>query len=248
MTAGPKILDAYGRQAQLLPALIALLPIFLVAGTALPWTNRIGAGLLVSAIGGGLTVLLAHVARRLGRQAETRLLAEWGGKPTTIWLRHSDDHLDGHTKERYKTFLARRVTGWEPPTRDEEVAQPTAADERYDSAVRWLLEHARSQERFPRVFRENVSYGFRRNLYGLRPVGTVLALAGLVMGLAFLGIPSFKASSLPVLLLSQIVVSAGLLGVWRLVVDGSWVRDAGDAYAKELLATCEQVVTRTKAK
>ena len=39
-----------------------------------------------------------------------------------------------------------------------------------------LREATRDTSRFPLVFAENANYGFRRNLWGLRPIGTGVAV------------------------------------------------------------------------
>ena len=46
----------------------------------------------------------------------------------------------------------------------------------YDSAARWLRKATRDRRQFNLVFTENVSYGFRRNLFGVRWIGGLVAL------------------------------------------------------------------------
>ena len=47
----------------------------------------------------------------------------------------------------------------------------------YQSGARWLLDHTRpdSGKKFDLLFRDNVTYGFRRNALGARPLGIVIA-------------------------------------------------------------------------
>ena len=168
-------------------------------------------------------------------------LRQMGGEPTTRWLSHSDEHLDPMTKSRYHTFLASQIPDWIAPTPEDESASPKASEVAYESAVRWLQERIGNSPRHSLVFKENVSYGFRRNLYGLKSPG--LAIAGvctaanvvvlLIPGLVTVGEPITAASlSLLLCLLS--------LCAWIWIVREPWVKDAGDGYARALLATCDQ--------
>ena len=56
------------------------------------------------------------------------------------------------------------------------VADPEWADTKYEEVVTSLREATRDTSRFPLVFAENANYGFRRNLWGLRPIGTAVAV------------------------------------------------------------------------
>ena len=123
---------------------------------------------------------------------------------------------------------------------EEERADPDDADARYETAVRWLLEYTRDRKGFPLVFKENGSYGFRRNLYGLMPIGLTVALVCAVANLIAVyqstagGNGAFSAAGATALIVTVVAVV-----VWLFVVKPAWVRDAGDAYAKALLAACE---------
>jgi hypothetical protein len=157
-----------------------------------------------------------------------------------LWLRRSDDRLEANTKQRYYSFLEAQVPGWTAPTLHEEETDPRATDQRYGSAVRWLLEYTRDTERFPLVFAENISYGFRRNALGLKPFAVVAALTALGFG-------AFQLYVLPPALLGErlaqiaaALTSLLLFGWWLVVVSPSWVRDAADGYARALLAACDK--------
>lgn len=235
------LFDTYSLRARLQPALLTLFPALLTLAAWYPalYQTAVAFGGLVAAC--GVTVFLAHVARKLGRSAERKLFAAWRGKPTTIWLRHSDDNLDPHTKGRYHAYLAGKVPAWRAPTVEEEAADATAADLRYEACVKWLLEHTRDQKAFPLVFKENVSYGFRRNAYGLRPIGSAISvLCTLASGyLAYRGWGG-DGANVSGLGLGALALSIIALAAWTLVVTRGWVRDAADAYARALLSACDR--------
>ena len=230
------LFDTYSRQARLQPALFSLFPLFLTVAVWLPALYELFAGLLGFAVACGVTVLLAHIARVRGRSAEAQLFNEWGGKPTTIWLRHRSDQLDPRTKSRYFVFFEKKILEWERPSMEEETADPMEADQRYDTAVRWLLEYTRERKRFPLVFKENVSYGFRRNLFGLKTISLIVGSACIVANCIALyrNFAPFHVAGA-----SALVVSIATVVVWGVIVKSPWVRDAADAYAKALLASCD---------
>lgn len=236
-----ELFDAYSRRARLMPALLVLFPVLV---TVAVWANglyHLGSALVSLAVACGLLYYLANIARSRGRKLQEELYAAWGGKPSVTWLRHRDGSLDAYTKQRYHRFFDERVAGWMAPSVDEEAADPAGADARYESANRWLLEYSRDRQRYPLVFKENVEYGFRRNLLGLKSIGLATALlSSLVNALALLerlgGSPLAGAASL--------IVSLLLAAGWLLVVNPGWVRDAADGYARALLAACEVALVR----
>ncbi len=237
-------LDGYGFQARLRPALLSLFPVFITVAVWAPALYQTAASLLGLAVACGLTVACAHVSRRLGRSIEDRLVKEWGGLPTTAWLRHADRHLEAETKRRYHHFLEQNVPGWTAPTPAEEAANQDETNKRYGSAVRWLLEYTRDTKQFKLIFAELISYGFRRNALGLRSVGIILALASTGFAAAQLyDVPFNNFVSDYFSQLAAGVVSILILLWWTFGVSKSWVRDAGDAYAKALLGACDRSQT-----
>ena len=124
----------------------------------------------------GLALLLAQVARDRGKRLEPALYDTWGGKPSVALLRHRDTRIDEHTKSRYREFLKGQLPQLKLATIEEEGANPEAADNAYQSVTAWLLTQTRDTKRFSILFRENISFGFRRNLWGLKPVGIAVTL------------------------------------------------------------------------
>ncbi len=96
-----------------------------------------------------------------------------GGLPTTVTLRHGDPTHDAPTKLGFHRFLAEKLN--EPsPTPEQEANDPQAADAFYARGVTWLRENTRNAKKFDVLFNENVNYGFRRNLFGLKLPGFLL--------------------------------------------------------------------------
>ena len=91
------------------------------------------------------------------------------------------------------------------------------------------------------LFEKNISYGFRRNLLGLRRLGVVVslvALTGTVIAAINKTIISHQMDG--TLVFGGLVALATLL-FWTAVVKPSWVEAAANAYARELLAACDSL-------
>lgn len=251
-----KLFDSYSRQARLFPGLLTLFPIIL---TAIAWFPRLvtsswGATLVTVATSCGLLYGLSVLSRSRGKKVEKRLLAEWGGWPTTIWLRHREENLPPPVLARYHTFFARNVPLFVAPSPEQERADPKAADAMYASAVKWLQERCRGKA-YPLVEKENAEYGFRRNLRGLKPIGVAACLAALLISVLAVVwrydsiLPAMSNFSMPALLaalsaikpaaIGAICVDLAALAAWFAIVRDEWVRDAGDQFARALLSCCD---------
>lgn len=231
-------MDRYDRNARLRPALLALLPAMLPVAVWAPglWTAAGAAGALVTTC--GLLYLLSRYARVAGRRYEKRMLQRDGGWATTRRLRHADDAIDPVTKGRYHAALARH--GHAIPTAEQEQADPKAADAHYGSAVNWLKEQTRGAEH-KLLLDENVDYGFRRNLAGLKPLGVTVTLAALAADCALLlhGRAFQDARWATGVGVAGVLVIG--LSAWLVLVTQAFVQDAADAYADRLLKQCERL-------
>jgi len=235
------LFDEYSLNARVKPSLLALLPIIIGVFIAMPELYKTIASLLSLLTVCGLITLLAHFSRYRGRAVEKTLLMKWSGLPTTAFLRHSDPTLDEHTKNRYYRFLEENITDLTLPTKQDEVDNPVAADAKYQTAVKWLLEQTRDTKVHNLLFKENISYGFRRNCLGIKCIGIFLSIIPLCLVAWNLYSPEgdiiFKGKSLE---LSSALFSLMMFFWWTFIVSASWVKDAADSYALRLLATCDQ--------
>src|SRR5260370_11079885 len=171
-----KVTDPYDRQARLYPALLCLLP--LLALIALLYAPNVSAltGVVTLAVSCGGLFVMTNICREMGKRLEGKLFREWGGKPSMQLLRHRDGAIDSVTKRRYHIFLAAKLNTVFPDAEQEKI-DPAKADEAYQSGARWLLDHTRPEagKQFDLLFRDNITYGFRRNALGVRPLAIVVA-------------------------------------------------------------------------
>lgn len=243
----PSFLDEYALKARLWPALLAGLPLGALVGALVPnaeWWHAVLAG---SGASIGLTFLLAQMARSAGKRKEPRLHARWTGKPTMLRLRHRDTTFDRHTLARYHRNVEKLATQLRMPTVEEEAADPNAADERYEAATRLLISRTRDTKRFRLLFRENIHYGFCRNVWGLKPVAvTIAVMTALVTGsLVTWNLRHGKDARWAVVGVGIFSVAWAL--VWSLWFTIDWVRVAADGYADRLLEASEDLVGADKA-
>jgi hypothetical protein len=242
-----KLLDRYSRVARLYPAVLAIAPVIWTIALIRPRlaVGDVARGLVSLVVLLGGLYFLASIGRWRGKILEPRLIAAWGGWPTTILLRHRDLTIDRFTKARYHEQIRGLRRNLSLPSIQEEEGNPREADERYRSATKYLIELRRGPE-YGILHQENASYGFRRNLLGLKPVGIgVTAVMAATVALLW-----WKALSSPARfqgLLSESLVrfyiafaaNAAYLIIWSVVVSVSFVRQAANEYAEALLKTLE---------
>jgi hypothetical protein len=256
-----ELFDSYSRQARLFPALLTVFAplIALLAWFPTLLLSNIGGALLTIGSSCGLLYLLASLARTSGKKVEKRLLIEWGAWPTTYLLRHSS-RLDKHTRARYHGFLAGRVPGISFPSQVVEEQDTDGADAVYDSAVKWLKERARGKE-FPLVEKENAQYGFRRNLRGMKALGSSLCVITLLLFVLAVvlrepqlvsqfrsnpgGVAGHLALELPPAIWAAVALNVIALFCWIFIVTDNWVKTGGEQYAEALLATCDRISATT---
>lgn len=239
-------LDTYTLRARAVPAIVAAAPAFALVAVSISWDRFALSQIFVSL---GLVVLLGvlgDLARRLGRRAEAAIESELGGRPTA--LRFRDTILDAAYKRRCLEFLAEEI-GETAPSEADEKADPQKADAFYKRASNWLRENTRDQSKFHLLFAENVTYGFRRNMYGLKTVALIMngwavavAIAVLVMSPSLAWDREFGAKYL-----SVIIVGVAHAGYFILVVTKQSVIDASNQYARQLALSCEVLMSERDA-
>jgi nucleoside phosphorylase len=230
------VIDGYSIQARLTPVLIGALPLILLGMVALPSlavVERVTALLLIIM----LCPLFDQLGRTGGRRCQSRIFSAWGGAPTTQSLRWRGTGNAALQHRRHQAV--ERLVLMRLPAPAEEAADPVGSDRIYEAAVgalRVLTAHSR-------VLRaENRSYGFRRNLYGLRPWGCLVT----VVSMAILGLWAWRSPTA-----STHLPAAAILGgldlvqaaLWVTLVRESWVREAAWAYAECLIGQVDRLDT-----
>ncbi len=225
-----KYTDPYDRRARLYPALICLFPIML--GIAISFQKVFSAlsGLVALAAAVGLLQLLSHLARDRGKSLESTLFEKWGGIPSVAIFRHRDTRIPAPAKLKYHTIMS-NVSKINSPLKEEEAKHPTKADEIYMSWSDYLRGKTRDTNKYGLLFKENINYGFRRNMLGLKWFCVFSSLAGI--GLIYA--PALSNHDITPTMISGITFCVIYILVFIFVVKSSWVKVVADAYGKQLV-------------
>lgn len=238
MTAILDIKSAYTRRARLTPALIVVLPLGLAVLSWSPDGLKSWTVLWSLFVWAGGTALMAQVARDRGREKEKELYRSWGGKPTTRLLRYEGCENPILVTRRH-TNLQSLLADVRIPSESEESADPEHADNIYDTCVRWLLEQTRDQKKFNLLFEENCNYGFRRNLWGMKPLGILLCALGFLFGSSAIVVHMQTHDAISPISYGGVACTVALFVFWTAWCSPQWVRLSADAYAERLLAAAE---------
>jgi hypothetical protein len=229
--------DEYTRNARLKPAFITIIPIALLS---------IGLGVKISALATvvitplaalGLTTLMAEFARDLGRNKEPALFKQWGGRPSTLKLRHSDKSLNIHTRARYHGKL-QLLLGKQMPDADEETRDLNSADAIYETAGDLLREKTRDTIQYRLVFEELMGYGFRRNLWALKPLALPICCVCTAVSTGLVVFEGFGAG-VELVVAATAVLNWLVLAYWLFRITPEWVRQSANEYANRLLSSLD---------
>ncbi|MDQ3282204.1 MAG: hypothetical protein M3Q69_12415 [Acidobacteriota bacterium] len=237
------MLDPYALRARLFPAMLVSMPMVLAA---LCWFPTVAITPIVIALFTwfGVGVLLAEFARDLGKRREPALWASWGGSPTVRRLRLRETAANTVARERWRALVAALAPDLLLPTADEETADPKRADDTYGVCIARLRELTRNTTNFPLLFQENISYGFRRNLWAMKPAGIFMAVAA--MGVAVSSLFVLSQPRLEIVVFAAVI--AAFMLTWSVLrITKTWVKEAAERYADQLLWSCEQLVQRVSA-
>ena len=247
--------DQYILFARVAPIVIVALPLGFLCLAVLP-----GYPLLVTAFFGlvaaGGTAIVAQVGRGQGSKKQPGLWKSWDGPPTTRLLRHR--HTSGDIA--LVPGLRQQIATWVEdslPTEQEEAADSELADAKYEEVTNALKEATRDKTKFPLVFAENTTYGFRRNLWGLKTMGLPIAatLAVILWGLLIATVwgrpwpePWWDIFANPdgiaAIRTAIAIADTALVAVWIFLVKPSWVKAAAEVYAQRLMESVRALRSR----
>lgn len=243
-----KFFDAYSIRARLFPAIIAAAPALAALMLLISW-KTFGLSNLIASL--GVLVLLwaiADFSRARGRAIEGKLYAEHGGMPSITMFRRNDPTIDAGSKDRYRAFLADKLSASAPST-EEEIADQDAADAFYGQCGNWLRQNTRDTKKFSMLFGENITYGFRRNLLGVKALALGLNLIVVAVCLFILWRGSWDFDTpLGNKTTVVLIVAAAHAAYMILAVNRNAVWDASRAYGRELILGCESFLMTSPAK
>ena len=243
-----KLFDAYSLRARLLPALLAAAPSVAALMLLISWKSFDLTSTFATLATFVLLYALSDFARRCGRSIEQQIFANNGGMPSIVLFRRNDTVIDEGSKERYRNFLAKKL-GIAVLSSEEESEDQQEADKFYEQCGVWLRENTRDVKKFSLLFSENVTYGFRRNIFGLKRLAiglnllTVIVCVGLLWNTGW-SLDGDRAARIEIIFL---IASAHLVYM-IFAVRESVVLEAANVYARQLILSCESFLTVAKGK
>ncbi|MGA5305930.1 hypothetical protein ACPCHT_38990 [Nucisporomicrobium flavum] len=230
-----QITDRYNRMARLVPAILVVLPLVALAVTAVPVVVTIWSKVAVLVAAAGLPFVFSQIVRDRGLRIQPELFRSWGGRPSEIMLQWRSAPTRTAVARRH--HLIETHLGIALPDEAAEAADPAEADDAYRVATRALRERTRDRSKFPLVFEENITYGFRRNAYACRTPAIVICL---LTATATLLLARFSLVPLGWMQQSALVGFDLLTAVgWLTWSRASAVKRAAEAYARQLYASLE---------
>jgi hypothetical protein len=245
-----KNFDPYSFSARVKPAFFIVLPVALVFFVWYEPSKTLAGGIITLLSTFGVIQYAANLISSKGNALQSKLFTKWGGSPTTIIMRHTDDTIDKHTKKRLFTALTSKCSGLKFPTVEEEKEVSEDADEVYKSAGNFIKENSRDTKKYPLVFKELVAYGISRNTRAFKALGILISLITLVISIFLLWFNYLYDSQTTIIEIINIAAIEELilpiflsvfLYVWIFTITEKEVKIRAYAYAKALLAVGEKL-------
>lgn len=186
---------------------------------------------------------MAILARNFGKQIEPGLWNSWGGSPTTQLLRHSGIG-NPVMRERWHKSLA-KLLGQAMPTANQEATDPTAADHIYNAGIKLLINKTRDTKKFHLVYKENVQYGYCRNLYAMRTMGILFSFLGACACLAA-GLWNLHVGEQKIYPWVCLAAEILFLAWWVTTIKADWIKVPAFSYAERLLESTENLPQSTR--
>lgn len=168
--------DAYEIQARVLPAMLVVLPVTVlvaqIAAAKRNWLAMVGWGAGLEVV---LAILVSKVGHALGVRVQVRLEKVWCGLPTHAWLRPSDQtHSEQQRKAWWKVLLTLSGLDIEKAIMKNDAAE---LERVIADAVMAARNKIRGNKNASLVQTYNITFGFARNLAGMKWLTLVICVA-----------------------------------------------------------------------
>lgn len=237
-----KEIDAYSLKARIFPVFIVLSPILILYFFLYYKNWEVPQAVLVFLSTLGFTFLFSQLGRDRGKRKEKEIFDSWGGMPTTQYQRYRSGYLDEITRARYHQKL-KQLMNIDLSTKELEENDPDKADEIYIACTKYLINHTRDKKKFPLVFAENVNFGFRRNLWGMKSYAILIILIciTILLLLKYYWIIENTSNFLLHEVIIPIIIYFIFLYIWIFVISREWIKATGFEYAKRLFESIDSL-------
>ena len=237
-----KFLDPYELKARIAPGLIVLLPLLATAIYAAPilssWSIFAAGSVCTLALLYGLSFLV----RARGKAIERDLWEAWGGAPSTRFMRFRDSTFGADLKLSIQAALAREFSARLVNPADE-AKNPGRADNAIIDAFRHVRQYLRQHDPGGLWFKQDIEYGFCRNLLACRAIWLSIAACSAIFSL-FCAAGSGGKFLNPASAIGGLSIVCSLYMGW-LVLPGATKRTA-EAYAESAWMAFLQVAQAEK--
>jgi hypothetical protein len=173
-----KFLDPYEIKARIAPGLILSVAVLVDVVVTAPVLSNLPIFAATGILSLALIYGLGNYARARGAGIQPKLWAAWGGEPSTRFLRLRDPHFGDGLKTSLRNEIARRF-GTQLLPLDEEAKNAELADREIVDSFRRVRSYLRQKDPDGLWQKQNIEYGFCRNLLGCRASWMVLSLIAL---------------------------------------------------------------------
>lgn len=226
-------MDAYDRTARLSVAYLVAFPLSFYAAMNVLESPEVWVKIATLVVGVGLPTLITDLVRDRGYKNQAELWRQWGGPPTTSALRWRTTINPVMQQVRHDHL--QRVSNVTLPSAAEEANAPADADDKYEAAVSVARRLAASAGL---VAKENIRYGFRRNLYGCRYFAVGAGSVSLVVSVTIWVLGFAQVSS------ALSIVTVTIAAAWifaPIVITSEFVQKAAARYADALLSSLPEL-------
>jgi len=236
-------MDKYSLNARIYPIVIFYMPAIILAVLFSLKFDKYVQLFTSFGIVGALSYLFSQLGRDGGKKKEKELWRSWGGVPSIQLLRWRNTEININTKKRYHNRLITLCALDNNPDPNFEQSYPDEADEAYQAWTKFLISKTRDNKKFSVLFKDNMNYGFRRNLWGMKNY----ALSLIIILMAGTLIYYWVSTKNPNVILYPIefIIAEGILLVillfWVFVINQNWIKIPAYAYAERLLETIEEI-------
>ena len=241
------LFDQYTLNARVKPVFVLFFPLLVSIMVWFPETRDSYKTIISLLATFGILTFFSNIFASIGRKKEPSVFKKIGGNPAALLLRHSNTTIDSITKKRYHTFLEKKMSVSFPSSL-EESNDINLADSVYDSGIRYLRNYSRDTKKYPLVFKENMNYGFARNLYCSKLIGILICVLSLLLSVLMFylkyiannNFPKYTESISKLDSLISIISSFSMILIWVFLVNFNWVKERAFAYGRALLEVCEK--------
>lgn len=206
-------LDSYTIKARLCPFFILIFPIVVFGFTLLSVPFSID-NLKPAYIMTCACLIISIFVRKRGKAIEPKLWENWGGPPTTRYLRYNNNEYNSVNKERCHQYFLHNVSNISFPSKKMELENPVKSDEAYAACIAYLRTKSRDKKKYALVYSENTEYGFLRNSLGVKAIGIMFSLFTLIISTAIIIFEWNRTQTLITSLFLPLIFSIYVLIYW----------------------------------